>query len=432
MKPSKVQSTAISLIFILRYSVPLTPNYSKHYKYFGALHHCEISNNDCKPSNLMKKLFTFLLCMCLTTSAFSQVVIYEIYGGGGNAGAIYKNDYVVLHNNGTSAVNISGWSMQYAASTSASWAVTNLSGSIPIGGYYLIKLSSGGAIGLDLPVPADATGTTNLNVANGKVILKNNTVAETTTDPSGAGIIDKVGYGTANGFETIAAPGPPDSGANDNKKGITRRNNGVDTNNNLSDFTITDPSPKNSATPPLPVELTYFQTQAIDNQKVNIKWETATEINSSYFVLERSRDAVNYKSIANIEAAGSSTSKKTYSFTDESALFGTNYYRLSQIDKDGTQQVFRPQAVVIDDAYVAFGVFPNPLIGTNFNVKVEDSDEASLKLVDFSGKFIGLNINKLTQTILEIMPSESLNFGTYILEVQTLGSLKKHKILILK
>jgi Secretion system C-terminal sorting domain len=182
----------------------------------------------------------------------------------------------------------------------------------------------------------------------------------------------------------------------------------------------------------LPVELTYFQTQATDNQKVSIKWETATEINSSYFVLERSRDAVNYKAIANIEAAGSSTSKKTYSFTDESALFGTNYYRLSQIDRDGTKQVFRPQAVVIDDAYVAFGVFPNPSIGTNFNVKVEDVDEANVSLMDFSGRVINLNINKLTQTIFAIIPSETLNFGTYFLEVKTLGSLKKHKILILK
>ena len=174
------------------------------------------------------------------------------------------------------------------------------------------------------------------------------------------------------------------------------------------------------------------QTQATDNQKVNIKWETAMEINSSYFVLERSRDAVNYKSIANIEAAGSSTSKKTYSFTDESALFGTNYYRLSQVDRDGTQQVFRPQAVVIEDANVSFGVFPNPSVGVNFNVKVEDADEASLKLTDFSGRVIRLNVNKLTQTILEITPFENLKLGSYILEVQTLGSFKKHRILILK
>jgi hypothetical protein len=379
----------------------------------------------------MKKLFTFLICMCLTASAFSQVVIYEIYGGGGNTNGIYKNDYVVLHNNGTSPISLAGWSLQYAPQTSSTWDVTNLSGTIQGGGYYLIQLFSGGAVGANLPTP-DAIGTTSVSVPDGKFIIKNNTTPETVADPSGANIIDKVGYGGANGFETIAAPGPPNTGVNANKKGLTRRNNGVDTNNNLNDFTITDPNPKNSTTPPLPVELTYFQTQATENQKVSIKWETATEINSSNFVLERSRDAVNYKTIANIEAAGSSTSKKTYSFTDESALFGTNYYRLSQIDRDGTQQIFRPQAVVIEDSNVAFGVFPNPSIQSNFNVKVEDSDEAILNLTDFSGRVINLNINKLTQTILEITPSESLKLGMYILEVQTLGSLKKHKILILK
>lgn len=182
----------------------------------------------------------------------------------------------------------------------------------------------------------------------------------------------------------------------------------------------------------LPVELTLFQTEVANNQKVNIKWETATEIKSSHFILERSRDAVNYKSIAQIEAAGASVVKKTYNFTDESALFGTNYYRLSQIDRDGTQQVFRPQAVIIDDTDLPFGVFPNPSTGENFKVKVEDSEEANLKLTDFTGRDIGMNINKLTQTILEITPFESLKVGTYILEVQTLGSLKNYKILILK
>ena len=182
----------------------------------------------------------------------------------------------------------------------------------------------------------------------------------------------------------------------------------------------------------LPVELTFFQTEVSDNRKVNVRWETATEINSSHFILERSRDALNYRALTQIEAAGTSTVKKTYSFTDESALFGTNYYRLSQTDRDGAQQIFRPQAVIIDDTNVPFGVSPNPSIGTDFKVKVEDADEAVMKLTDFSGRNIRININKLTQTILEINPSESLNLGTYILEVQTLGSLKKHKILILK
>jgi hypothetical protein len=182
----------------------------------------------------------------------------------------------------------------------------------------------------------------------------------------------------------------------------------------------------------VPVEISYFQTEVADFQKVNIRWETISEINSSYFVVERSRDAVNYKPIGSIEAAGSSRTKKTYSFTDETALFGTNYYRLKQIDSDGSQQIFRPQSVIIEDTYLPFGIFPNPLMGQDFSVKVEDSDEAEITLLDFSGKAIELKINKLTQTVVEISPLETLNFGTYILEVKTLGSLKKHKILVLK
>jgi hypothetical protein len=379
----------------------------------------------------MKKLFTFLLCMCLTVSAFSQVVIYEIYGGGGNTGGIYKNDYIILLNKTASPVSVAGWSVQYvtAASTTQTWAATNLSGTIPSNSCYLIQLFAGTAgDGLSLPTP-NAVGTTNLSATAGKIVLKDNTIVEATANPTGVNIIDKVGYGSAaTGSET--SPVVPSPNIN-NTQSITRINNGQDTDNNLNDFAVTAPKP-DFCKGVLPVELTYFQTQATDNQKVNIKWETAMEINSNYFILERSRDAVNYKTIANIEAAGSSTSKKTYSFTDESALFGTNYYRLSQIDKDGTQQVFRPQAVIIDDANVPFGVFPNPSIGLNFSVKVEDSDEANLNLTDFSGRVIGLNINKLTQTILEVTPLESLKFGMYILEVQTLGSLKKHKILILK
>jgi hypothetical protein len=182
----------------------------------------------------------------------------------------------------------------------------------------------------------------------------------------------------------------------------------------------------------LPVSLTYFQTEATDNQRVNVRWETVQEINSNVFILERSRNAVDYKTIAKIEAAGESNTTKRYSFTDESALFGTNYYRLSQIDKDGTTQVFRPQAVIIDDASLPFGVFANPVFSNTFNVKVEDADEANFVMNDLNGKPIRLKTNKLTQTIVEITPNENLSLGMYMLQVQTLGSLKTHKVLVVK
>ena len=374
----------------------------------------------------MKKLFTVtFILLFLSVTSFSQVVIYEIYGGGGNTGAIYNKDYIMLRNNGTTAVSLAGFSIQYAPPTSASWNVVPLSGSIPPGGFYLIQMGSGGAIGAALP-PPDATdpNATNINATDGKIILKNNTVAETTANPANANILDLVGYGnTASTSETSPATSPS------NTQSITRKNNGQDTGNNSVDFARTAPNPKNVA---LPVQVTLFQTEATDNQRVNIHWETAQEVNSNVFILERSRNAVDYKTIAKVEAAGESNTTKRYSFTDESALFGTNYYRLSQIDKDGTTQIFRPQAVIIEDAGLPFGVFSNPVFSNTFNVKVEDADEANFTMNDLNGKAINLKTNKLTQTIVEINPNEALPLGMYILQVQTLGSLKIHKVLVVK
>jgi Lamin Tail Domain len=374
----------------------------------------------------MKKLFIlFGLIFFATINSFSQVVIYEIYGGGGNTGAIYNKDYIMLRNNGATSVNLAGYSVQYAPPASASWVVVPLIGSIPPGGFFLIQMGSGGVVGSALPTP-DVTdpANTNINATDGKVILKNNTVAETTANPSNANILDLVGYGSsASTSETSPAPSPS------NTQSITRRNNGQDTGNNSIDFTRTAPNPRNVA---LPVQITYFQTEANENQRVNIRWETAQEINSNVFILERSRNAVDYKTIAKIEAAGESNTTKRYSFTDELALFGTNYYRLSQIDKDGTMQIFRPQAVIIDDASLPFGVFSNPVFQNIFNVKVEDADEANFVLNDLNGKPISLKTNKLTQTIVEITPTENLPLGMYIIQVQTLGSLKMHKVLVVK
>ncbi len=374
----------------------------------------------------MKKLFT-ILCLLLfsSISSFSQVVIYEIYGGGGNTGAIYNKDYIMLRNNGVTSVSLAGFSIQYAPAASASWNVVPLSGSIPPGGFYLIQMGSGGAIGAALPTP-DVTdpNNTNISATDGKIILKNNTVAETTANPSNANILDLVGYGSsASTSETSPAPSPS------NTQSITRRNNGLDTGNNSTDFTRTAPNPRNVA---LPVQVTYFQTEITDNQRVSVRWETAQEINSNVFVLERSRNAIDYKTIAKIEAAGESNTIKKYNFTDESALFGTNYYRLSQIDRDGTMQIFRPQAVIIDDASLPFGVFSNPVFQNIFNVKVEDADEANFIMNDLNGKDISLKTNKLTQTIVEITPTKDLPLGMYILQVQTLGSLKMHKVIIVK
>ncbi len=93
----------------------------------------------------------------------ADVVISQVYGGGGNAGAQFQSDFIELFNRGVTPVNLSGWSVQYqSAAGTGPWQVTNLSGTIAPGGYYLVKEDTGtGCSGLPCGVPlpaADATG----------------------------------------------------------------------------------------------------------------------------------------------------------------------------------------------------------------------------------------------------------------------------------
>ena len=198
----------------------------------------------------MKKTATLIfLLFSIALSARCQVVINEVYGGGGNTGATYKNDFIELYNNGSTAVSLAGWSVQYASATGTTWAVTNLTGNIAGNSFYLIQGAAGTGGTTNLPTP-DATGTLPLSGTAGKVILVNVTTAQTGSCPTGAAIIDKIGFGTtANCFEgTGPTPAPS------NTTSVQRTPTGTDTQNNATDFTVVAPSPTNSAgadvTPP--------------------------------------------------------------------------------------------------------------------------------------------------------------------------------------
>ncbi len=134
------------------------------------------------------------------------VVISQIYGGGGNTGATYAQDFVELHNVTSAAVSIANWSVQYAPPTSSTWLVTSLpaTASIPAGGYYLVGMFDDTGVGAALPTPDD-TGTTNLSALAGKVVLSSSTTALATACPTiGGTVVDAVVYGS--GTCTPAAP----------------------------------------------------------------------------------------------------------------------------------------------------------------------------------------------------------------------------------
>ena len=96
----------------------------------------------------------------------NRLVISQVYGAGGNASATYQNDFVELHNPTASTVRIGGWSIQYTSATGTSWGsnmVTLPDAGIPAGGYYLVRLASGGSVGaaisnFDVSGTVDALG----------------------------------------------------------------------------------------------------------------------------------------------------------------------------------------------------------------------------------------------------------------------------------
>ena len=163
------------------------------------------------------------------------LMIYEIYGGGGNSGATYTNDYIVLYNGTGSDIDLTGYSVQYTSSTGTSWQVTELTGTIVAGEYYLIQEAAGSGGTVALPTP-DATGTIYMSGTKGKVALVSSTTAITGGDPStDANVIDYVGFGSADYYEgTAAAPAPSNTTS-------IQRTTLVDGDDNSTDFATVTP-----------------------------------------------------------------------------------------------------------------------------------------------------------------------------------------------
>src|SRR5262245_5424469 len=181
----------------------------------------------------------------LNVQAPALVVISQIYGGGGNSGAVLTNDFIELFNRGATPVDLTGWSVQYASSSGTTWQVTPISGTLAPGQYYLVQEASGGTAGSALPVP-DATGSTNMAAGMGKVALVNTiTPLSGSGCPFGASVVDFTGYGSANCFEG-GASAPMLAAATSAQRGRRRCR---DTNKNSVDFTSGTPTPRNTAAP---------------------------------------------------------------------------------------------------------------------------------------------------------------------------------------
>lgn len=182
-----------------------------------------------------------------TASPSSTIVISQVYGGGGNSGATYKNDFIELHNISSSTVSVAGWSVQYNSAAGINvYQTTALTGSIPAGGYYLVQEAAGTGGTTALPTP-NVTGGLNLSATVGRVALVSNTSALAAASVHNvAGIVDFVGFGTTAATYEGTGPTPAPS----NTTSVTRKDSGsMDTDQNAADFTAGSVVPHNSSSP---------------------------------------------------------------------------------------------------------------------------------------------------------------------------------------
>ena len=215
----------------------------------------------------LPKMFSIALILALALSALpmrkatalsADIVISQVYGGGGTSGGIYTNDFVELFNRGATTVSLAGWSIQYTSATgtgnfgSATNLITPLSGSLAPGQYLLIQEAAGTNVIAPLPTP-DIIDSTPINMSGtgAKVALVNTATGLGCNGGSTpcsavqlAQIIDLVGWDGANFYETAPAP------ATTNPTAVLRLANGcTETDNNASDFAASAPTPRNTASP---------------------------------------------------------------------------------------------------------------------------------------------------------------------------------------
>ncbi len=190
-------------------------------------------------------------------AASTKVVISEVYGGGGNSGATYTNDFIELFNLGATSVDLTGWSVQYASSTGSTWAKTDLSGTISAGGYFLVQEARGTGGTTPLPTP-DATGNLAMAGSSGKVALvDDDALLIGVGSPTDTNVIDFVGYGSANVFEGIG----PTAGLS-NTTSASRTPLCFDGDDNKTEFLVGSPTPSNNSTAPnvCPEGAVYLRT----------------------------------------------------------------------------------------------------------------------------------------------------------------------------
>ena len=169
---------------------------------------------------------------------------------------------------------------------------------------------------------------------------------------------------------------------------------------------------------PLPVELTRFGAAAQRGQVV-LSWETASEHNSSHFLAERSTDGRLFEPVGRVAAQGSTSTAHAYRLVDTTPPAGLLYYRLQQVDLDGTAHFSPVVPVQLAEPAPAVTIYPNPVHGTlHLRPAPAMRGTVSWEIVDLAGRVTGRGQLETTGEEL-VIPTANLRPGSYMLRLQS-------------
>jgi rhamnogalacturonan endolyase len=173
----------------------------------------------------------------------------------------------------------------------------------------------------------------------------------------------------------------------------------------------------------LPITLQSFTASADGNKVSLLQWTTATEINGKHFIVQRSADGSNFTDIATVAANGNTSTAQQYTFTDNAALQGKNYYRLKLIATDAVTTFSNIQLVnFVQDGLAAKIITPNPFTkNITLQVSAIRQEKLTITLYNMAGKALASKATNMAvgSQYITLSDLSALANGSYVLEIKT-------------
>ena len=182
----------------------------------------------------------------------------------------------------------------------------------------------------------------------------------------------------------------------------------------------------------LPVELLDFRVKVVSSQKVLLDWETATESNNDFFVVERSGDNLQFEKLLQVAGAGTTMDPQQYATQDVAPLQGDNYYRLKQVDYDGSfsYSEIRHVRFKVRELAAEVRVYPNPT-SAFLTIRFLETlpDKGQMELYDIQGRVVKSQVSDQVSHLLE-WDLRDLAKGTYLLRIPLTEGVLTRKIVL--